>query len=102
MKELVHEAASESFDGYELFSSQRAKLGVHAPEFAGPDFLRLPLQGDDSRSDIDGAAALVEALDFRLDHALRIAGLRLPLSDVRGGHLLQVVDVVDEDAFHLV
>jgi hypothetical protein len=44
----------------------------------------------------------MEALDLRGDQGLGVAGLAAALFHVRRGHLLQVVDVVDEDAFELV
>ena len=43
-----------------------------------------------------------EALDLFVDDLFRAFRLALPVGDVRADHLLQVVDVVDEDAVQLV
>ena len=51
---------------------------------------------------VDGALTLMEALDFACDEGFGVAGLAVALFHVGGGYLLQVVDVVDEDAFELV
>ena len=62
----------------------------------------LALQRNDGRSDVDGALTLMESLDFGGDEGLGVAGLAAALFHVGRGHLLQVVDVVDEDAVELV
>ena len=60
------------------------------------------LQGDDCGRDVDGAQALMETLDFSGNKRFGVDCLSAALIHVRGGHLLQVVDVVDEDAIELV
>ena len=62
----------------------------------------LLLQGDDGGGDVDGALALVEALDLAGDEGFSIDGLAAALFHVGCGYLLQVVDVVDKDAVELV
>ena len=77
MEKLVDEAAGEGFDGGELFCAEDAELGVHALEFVLANLFGLALQRDDGRGDVDGAAALMEALDLGGDEGLGVAGLRL-------------------------
>ena len=54
-----------------------AEPGVHALEFGLANLLGLVLQRDDGRRDVDGAPALMEALDLSVDQCLGVAGLRL-------------------------
>ncbi len=77
MQKLVHESAGERFNGGELLCAERTQLGVHALQFVLPDLFCLVLQRDDRRSDVYGAAALVESLDLGFDQRLGVAGLRL-------------------------
>src|SRR6185437_4116782 len=102
MQELVDEAAGEGFDGGKLFRAEKAEPGVHAPQFVLANLFCLVLQGDDGGGNVDGAAALMESIDFSVDERFRVACLRLTFGDVGGGNGLQIVDVVDEDAFDFI
>ena len=73
----------------------RSKLGL-------ANLFGLALQRDDGRCNVDGAAALMEALDLGVDERLGVAGLRLRSAMCEAATCLQVVDVVDKDAFELV
>ena len=66
------------------------------------NFFGLSLQSDDGRGGSDGTLALVEALDFFGDQGFGINGVAAALLDMRGGDLLQIVNVIDEDAVELV
>src|SRR5690349_16261791 len=102
MKEFVNQSASEGFDGGELLFVEYAELGMHALQFVLADLFGLALQRHDGGSDVYGTAPLMEALDLSIDERLGIAGLCLAFSNVRGGHLLQIVDVVNKYAVNLV
>ena len=102
MEKLVDEAAGERFNGGKLLGGECADAGVDAAQFCLADFLGLALEGDDGRRDVDGALALVKALDLSGNEGLGVSGLAAALGEVRGGDGLQVVDVVDEDAVELV
>ena len=65
------------------------------------NFFRALLQGDDGRRNVDGSLSQMEALDLGGDQGFRIDCLAAAFGKMRGGNLLQIVDVVDEDAFEL-
>jgi hypothetical protein len=50
---------------------------MHALEFGPANLFGLALQGDDGRSDVNRALALLEALDFGGDQVSASTGLRL-------------------------
>ena len=102
MKELVHQPARERLHGGQLFGGKRAQPAVNALDLGYANLLGLALQRHNGRRRIDCALAQMEALDFRGDECLRVNGLAAALFHVRRGNLLQVVDVVDEDAVELV
>src|SRR5579872_2933899 len=102
MKELIDEAPGECFDRGRLFRRQRCQARVHALQLTDSEFFRLLLQAHDRGSNIHGAATLVETLNLGSDEGFRVSGLPATFSHMRGRDLLQVVDVVDEDAFNLV
>ena len=102
MKEFVDEAAGESFDGGKLLRAERPEAGLNAAKLGLANLFCLALEGDDRGSDVDGAAALMEALDFGGDEGFGVSSLRAALGHVRSGDRLQIVDVVDEDAVDLV
>src|SRR6516225_2788138 len=102
MEKLVDQAARERFDGRKLLGAQGSQLRVHALQLVHADLFSLLLQRDDCRSHVDRTTALMEALDLGFDECFGVAGLRLAFGYVRGGHLLQVVDIVNEDTFDLV
>ena len=69
MEKLVDESAGKGLDCGELFFAEDTELGVHALEFVLANLFGLVLQRDDGRGDVDGAAALMEALDLGVDEA---------------------------------
>ena len=102
MEKFVDETAGERFNGCKLLGGERAETRMNALDLGEANFFCSLLQRDDGRSGVDGALALMEALDFGGDDRLGVNGLDAALFHVRGGDLLQVVDVVDEDAVELV
>ncbi len=101
-EEICDQSAGENLNGGGLLRSQRTEAALEAAQFALADFFGLFLQGDDGRGHVDGALTLMKALDLACNQGFGVAGFPAALGHVRGGHLLQVVDIVDEDAFQLV
>ena len=102
VKELVDESASEGFNGGDLLGGEGTEARLDAMQFALTNLFCLALQGNDGGGEVDGALALVESLDLAGDEGLGVAGFAIAGFHVGRGYLLQVVDVVDEDAVELV
>src|SRR6185369_10563259 len=80
----------------------RPKAAAVAIDFGLPDILKIFLQRQNSRHDIERLHALGKALDFYLYDALGFGGFLLAIGKMRGHNLLQVVDVVHEDAIDII
>lgn len=102
MQEFVDHAPGKCFHGGKLLSGERTQAGVNALQFAEADFFRLSLHGNNGWSDVDGALALMEAVDFGFDEGFSVNGLAAALFHVGGCNLLQIVHVVDEDSFQII
>ena len=102
VEELVDKAARERFDRCDLLGREGIEAGVDAAELGLADFLGLALERDDGGRDVDGALTLMEAFDLSGDECFGVSGLGLALGNVGRGNLLEVVDVVDEEAVELV
>ena len=62
----------------------------------------MVLQRHDGGHYVEGLQAGMEALDFEVDDGFRPLGFFSAIGYVGGDRLLQVIDVVDEDAVELV
>src|ERR1700722_3637546 len=102
MEKFVDETASERFNGCKLLDGERAETRMNALDLSDTNFFCSLLQSHDSRSGVDRPLALMEALDFRSDDGLGVNGLHVAFFHVRSRDLLQVIDVVDEDAVEVV
>ena len=106
MEELGGQRAGEGVDGGLLGGSEGGagggEAGTGAFELGLADGLGGVLQGDDGGDGVAGLLALEVELDFAGDDGFGGGGLSAAVGEVCGGDLLQVVDVVDEAAFHLV
>ncbi len=102
MHDLVDDAAGERFDRQLLLRSQRAQTSAHAIDFRLADRLQMLLQRHDRGHDIERLQPRQELVDLELDDGFGAIGLDAAVGDVRRDNLLQVVDVVHEDAVELV
>src|SRR5580698_6940578 len=102
MKKLVDQAAGEGFNGGSLLRGKRAETRVDAVELGLANLFCAALQRNDGGRGADRAAAFNKALDLKSDDGFSVDGFAAALFHVRGGHLLQIVDVIDEDAVEFV
>ena len=102
MHDLVDNATSEHVDSHFLIRRQRTETSADAVDFGLTNGLEVVLQRDNRGHDIEGLDARLKALDLAVDNSFRAVRFFLAVGHVRGDSLLQVVNVVDEDAVELV
>ena len=102
MHDLVDDAASQGFDGQFLIGGHRAQASAHAIDFGLANRFEMILQADDGRNDVERLQAGVKFFDLAVDDGFGLFGFLLAIGDVGTDRLLQIVDVVDEDAVELV
>jgi hypothetical protein len=100
--DLVDDAASERVNGQFLLGGKRPQSAAHAIDFGLADGFQMVLQRNDGGDDFERLQASVETLDFHVDDVVGKFGFLLAVGDMRGYSLLQIVDVVDEDAVEFV
>ena len=81
---------------------KRAQPAAHAVNLSLANGLQVLLQRNNGRHDIEGLQARLELVHLQLHDGFGAIGFGLAIGDVRRHHLLQVVDVVNEDAVQLV
>ena len=84
-----------------LFRRERAQAAARLLDLRLADLVGPPAQLDEQRHHVERAPPLEERADLLVEDAFRRRGLALPLAQVRLGHRLHVVEVVEEDAGHL-
>jgi hypothetical protein len=82
--------------------SEAGKFRLGAGEFGFADSFGLLLEGLDGGDGVARLEAFVVLLYFPADDVFGRGGFAAAVGEVGGGDLLEVVDVVDEAAFHLV
>ena len=102
MEQLVDHGAAERFNGGRLLGRERGETGVHAAHLGKAQFFSTLLERDDDGSDVHGALALLEALDLGGDDGFCVGGFAGALGEVGGSDGLEIVDVVEEDAFEAI
>src|SRR5208283_627278 len=100
--DFVDDAASQRFDGKFL-------VGGHGPEAASNPInlgltnrFQMVLQADDGGNHIESLQACLKFLDLAIDDGLRLLGFFLAIGYVRSHSLLQIVDVINENAVEFV
>jgi hypothetical protein len=102
MHDLVDDAAGQRFDGHFLIGGHRTQASADAINLGLANGFEMVLQADDGRNHVERLQAGVEFIDLAIDDRLRFFGFLLAIGNVRTDRLLQIVDVIDEDAVDLV
>src|SRR5215813_1055013 len=102
MHDFVDDAFGERVDGQFLVGTERSETPAHAIDFGLPNGLKVILQADNGGYDIARLQPSHEAFDFAGDNDFGSLCLSLAIGDMRRDCLLQVVDVINEDAVQLI
>ena len=99
--DFVDDAAGQRFNGDFLFGRQLAHAAADAVDFCLTNRLQVILQADDGGDHIERLQAGLEAFDFAGDDGFGEFGFLAAVGDVARDGLLQVVDVIGENAIEL-
>jgi hypothetical protein len=102
MKQLGGQRAGQRVDDFALLRSKGCKALGGASEFGFADGFGALLQGQDGGNSITGLDALVVLLDFPADDGFGGFSFTAAIGEIGGSDLLEIVDVVDETAFHFI
>ena len=102
MHDLAYDAASERLYRQLLFRRKRSQAAAYAVNLRLANGFQVVLQRNDGGHDVQRLQARLEALHLGHDDGLGALGFLPAIGDVRRNRLLQIVDVVNEDAVQLV
>ena len=102
VEDLVYDAAAEGIEGLFLLRRKFTQAAAYAIELGLANGLEVILQRDDDGHDMETLQAGLEALNLGLDNLFGVLGFLLATGDVRGDSVLEVVNVINEDAIELV
>src|ERR1700694_1424812 len=102
MHDFVDDATSQRFDGKFLVGGHGTEAATNAINLGLADGFEMVLQADDRGNHVEGLQASVEFFDLAVDDRLSLFRFLLAIGDVRTDRLLQIVDVIDENAVELV
>src|SRR5947209_6374447 len=101
MKNLIYKAAGKIVDRGLLLWRENAKLGAKALNLSLTNLLYAILQCDDRGHCIEAQHAAVKARDLLLDQHLSPLRFSSAIAYVGFYHLLEVIDVVDENSVYV-
>src|SRR6202158_4657323 len=100
--DFVDDATSQRLDGQFLVGGHGTEAPANPINLGLANGFEVVLQADDGGNHVESLQASVEFFDFAIDDRFRLFGFLLAIGDVRRDRLLQIVDVIDEDAIDLV
>src|SRR6266446_4037058 len=102
MHDFVDDATSQRFYGEFLICGHGTEAATNAINLGLANGFEMVLQTDDGRNHVESLQASVESVDLTIDDRLSLIRFLLAIRDVGTDRLLQIVDVVDENAVELV
>ncbi len=90
------------FDRHLLLGRERSEAAAHAVQLGLAQILQVLLQADDGGNNFSGLGTLLELAHLFIDDQFGASRFLVPISQMRLHHLLQIVDVVDEDSVEVV
>ncbi len=102
MHDLVDDAAGQRFDCHFLFRRHLTQTSAHTVNFRLPDRFEMVVERDNRWDNVECLQADLKLLDFPVDDGFGSFGFLLAICNVVGHRLLQVVDVIDENAVELI
>ncbi len=102
MHDFVDDATSQRFDREFLVGGHGTEAATNAINLGLANGFEMVLQADDGRNHVESLQASVEFCDLTIDDRLSFIRFLLTIGDVGSNRLLQIVDIVDENAVELV
>src|SRR6266849_1923794 len=100
--DFIDDAPSQRFNGEFLVGGHGTEASANAINLGLANGFEMVLQADDGRNHIESLQASVEFCDFAIDDRLSLFRFLLAIRDVGRDRLMQIVDVIDENAIELV
>src|SRR5208282_3097022 len=100
--DLVDDTAGQCFDRQFLVGGHRTQAAANSINLGLTNGFEVVLQADDGGNHVESLEASLKLLDLAIDDGLRLFRFLPAVGYVRSNRLLQVVDVIDENAIEFV